>query len=107
MTNSDAESAKANAGQLNALLDLDHPTKAATAQWAREHLTDTELADRDLQCTFWAEGWRLVAERGLLGGLTSPDYGGRGLPLTTALLELEGLGLGCRDDGLVLSLIHI
>lgn len=88
---------------IEALLDNDHPIKAQSAEWAQEHLSDPQLSDRDLQCEFWTEGWERIGERGLLAALISPEYGGRGAPLIEALLELEGLGLGCRDDGLVLA----
>ena len=88
---------------LDALLTNDHPVKAEIAEWARQNLSDPNLTERDLQCEFWTDGWNRIAERGLLASLAAVDYGGRGSPLVTALLELEGLGLGCRDDGLVLA----
>lgn len=88
---------------LDALLDSQHPTKIRVAEWARTHLDDPKLAERDLDCTFWTEGWQRIGETGLLGAHTAPTYGGQGKSLVTTLLELEGLGLGCRDDGLVLA----
>lgn len=88
---------------VEALLDNEHPLKIASAVWATEYLADPGLADRDLNCEFWTEGWERIGERGLLSALISPTYGGRGVSLIEALLELEGLGLGCRDDGLVLA----
>lgn len=88
---------------LDALLDVDHPIKSASARWAEENLSDPDLAARDADCTFWHAGWKRLAERGYLGLVADPDYGGRGLELPAALLELEGLGLGCRDDGLVFA----
>lgn len=87
----------------DAMLDGDHPIKLDAAKWAREHLNDPELAQRDVDCTFWQDGWDRLVERGVLGLIADPTYGGRGLPLTSALLELEGLGLGCRDDGLIFA----
>ena len=99
----DAKTLAADTRQLEALLNLDHPRKIETAQWARDHLRDADLGERDLHCEFWQEGWSRIAGRGLLGALTDSQHGGRGLPLTEALLELEGLGLGCRDDGLVFA----
>ncbi len=88
---------------LDALLDNEHPTKVAVADWARTALDDPKLEQRDLECTFWVEGWQAIAERGLLASLIAEEYGGRGNSLTTTLLQLEGLGHGCRDDGLVLA----
>lgn len=88
---------------LDALLINDHPKKMAVADWARHNLHDSELVQRDLDCTFWDDGWDRIGEHGLLGSLTAPEFGGRGNSLIATLLELEGLGLGCRDDGLVLA----
>ena len=87
----------------DAMLNGEHPIKLDAAKWAREHLNDPELAQRDVDCTFWQDGWDRLVERGVLGLIADPTYGGRGLPLTSALLELEGLGLGCRDDGLIFA----
>lgn len=92
-----------DAASFDALLNSDHPIKLEAAQWARENLNDHELEQRDHDCVFWADGWKQIADRGILGLLVDPAFGGRGVPLTTALLELEGLGLGCRDDGLVFA----
>ncbi len=96
----DADAAKE---LLDALLLTDHPTKTAVANWARAELHDPNLAERDLNCEFWSEGWAKISKQGLFASLASPQYGGRGRSLVATLLELEGLGLGCRDDGLVLA----
>ncbi len=95
--------ADASALILGAMLDNDHPLKRGVADWARENLTDDTLVERDHSCTFWHEGFKRIADRGLLGILADPAYGGQGRSLTEAVLELEGLGLGCRDDGLVFA----
>ena len=92
-----------DAEMLEALLNNDHPRKMAAAEWARTNLDDDSLAERDADCTFWREGWNRLAARNMFGVLASPEFGGQGGPLTSALLELEGLGLGCRDDGLVFA----
>ncbi len=99
----DITPAPADTEMLEALLDNDHPRKRAVAEWARTNLDDPDLAERDLNCTFWREGWDRLAARNMFGLLASPKYGGQGRALTAALLELEGLGLGCRDDGLVFA----
>ncbi|MFT7474000.1 MAG: alkylation response protein AidB-like acyl-CoA dehydrogenase [Verrucomicrobiales bacterium] len=88
---------------LEAMLDNEHPRKMAAAEWARQNLDDSDLVTRDHGCEFWREGWRRLGAHGMLGLLASPEHGGQGLALTDALLELEGLGLGCRDDGLVFA----
>lgn len=88
---------------LEAMLNSEHPTKIAVAEWARSALTDPQLEERDHRSTFWREGWELIGRKGLFGVLASPDFGGQGRSLTAGLLALEGLGLGCRDDGLVFA----
>jgi len=88
---------------LDAMLDTDHPHKRKMADWARENLNDESLLERDHSCTFWREGYDRLAKHGLFGLLADPAYGGQGLQLTEAILQLEGLGLGCRDDGLVFA----
>ena len=85
-------------------MNVDHPVKVAAAQWARENLADPELIERDRECHFWAEGWRRVADRGILGEPVATEYGGSGRDLIHALLTIEGLGLGCHDDGLVFAI---
>lgn len=85
---------------LAALLDPRHPLKADTAEWARRHLDPGNMVDRDRAMTFFADGWRACARRGILGSAVAPEYGGSGDALVETLLKLEGLGLGCRDNGL-------
>ena len=89
---------------LDAILDDRHPRKMAAAEFARQNLDDPKLIDRDLECVFWVEGWSRLAEAGVLGMLVDPRYGGGGADLCSTLLTIEGLGLGCKDDGLVFAL---
>ena len=86
-----------------AMCDLAHPVKMAVAGWARDELSGSDVANRDRDSTFWEDGWRRCAQRGLLAATVPTDLGGRGLPLAEALLEFEGLGLGCEDNGLAFS----
>lgn len=95
--------APSSASAIDALLDENHPIKDAAKQWARQHLDDPELAQRDLECRFWAEGWQRIAKRGVLGSMVEPAYGGAGATLVDTLLTIEGIGAGCRDDGLLLA----
>ena len=92
------------AAAVDALVDLNHPTKRKTAEWAAEYLHDADLPQRDQNCEFWSEGWAIAAERGILGLLVDPAYGGSGQDVFTALLTFEGLGYGCRDAGLLFGL---
>ncbi|MGI9595735.1 MAG: acyl-CoA dehydrogenase family protein, partial [Acidimicrobiales bacterium] len=98
MTNFDAAAA------IDALTDLDHPTKRKTAEWAAENLDDPTLADRDRDCRFWHDGWARAAQRGITALMVDPAYGGGGHDVLHALLTFEGLGYGCRDAGLLFGL---
>ncbi len=85
---------------LAALLDPRHPIKADTAEWARGHLDPGNMVERDQAMTFFAEAWQACADRGILGSAVAAEHGGSGDGLVETLLKLEGLGLGCRDNGL-------
>ncbi len=89
---------------LAAILDDRHPEKVDTTEWARRALADPDLAARDEACRFWPEGWARCAERGILGLIVDPAYGGMGLDLVTAMLRFEGLSVGCDDGGLAFAL---
>lgn len=82
-----------------AILDLDHPVKAATAEWART-LDPGDMVENDRGCRFFAAGWKLVAEHGVTGLLVPEALGGSGADPVTAALTLEGFGNGCIDNGL-------
>ena len=87
-----------------AMCDLHHPIKQRTAEWAAKTLVDPDLADRDVACRFWPEGWQAAAEHGIQGIMIDPAYGGAGHDVVTALLTFEGLGYGCSDAGLAFAL---
>ncbi|NNC79771.1 MAG: acyl-CoA dehydrogenase [Acidimicrobiales bacterium] len=89
---------------LAAILENDHPLKVDAFRWAAHNLADDTLIQRDLDCTFDEPGWQKMAASGLLGLLVEPELGGAGLDLCSALLTIEGLGHGCRDDGLTFAL---
>ncbi len=89
---------------IEALVDLDHPTKRKTAEWAAEVLDDPNLVHRDQHCQFWHDGWQRATEHGITALMVDPAYGGAGHDVIHALLTFEGLGYGCRDAGLVFGL---
>ncbi len=84
-------------GAFDALLLLDHPRKAAAAEWASVHLG--EHTDE-----FDAHRWQAAAEFGVQGLTMPPELGGAGATIVEALLTFEGLGLGARDNGMVFAL---
>jgi alkylation response protein AidB-like acyl-CoA dehydrogenase len=89
---------------VDALLDVRHPVKMQVADWAREALDPGDMIDRDLHCRFFREAWTQCAAAGLLGSNVPVDSGGVGDDVVTTTLKLEGLGLGCRDNGLSFAL---
>ena len=86
---SSVPTAPTGASALDALLFDDHPIKVEARDWARTHLDDPELEQRDLECRFWSEGWNRIAERGVLGSMVAPEYGGSGASLVDTLLAIE------------------
>ena len=83
-----------------AMADPEHPTKVETAAWARTHLGRGDRVEADAASRFALDDWERCAERGLLRLLVPASMGGAGDDLADALLTLEGLGLGCADNGL-------
>ena len=63
------------------------------------------LADRDRTGVFDRELWRRCAEFGVLGLAIPVRYGGSEQTVPAAVHVLEGLGWGCRDNGLLFALM--
>lgn len=55
--------------------------------------------DRD-----WRDEWQKCADFGVLGLKVPKRYGGRGRGVLDAVIVLEAIGFGCRDNGLTLGL---
>lgn len=52
----------------------------------------------------WRALWRSAADYGVLGLNVPAVFGGQGLDVETAIIVLEAIGYGCRDNGLTLGL---
>lgn len=87
-----------------AMADLDHPTKIEVSQWAAANLAQHDRVAADLASDFAADDWKRMADRGLMRTMVAEEFGGAGLGLAATLLTLEGLGHGCRDNGLGFAL---
>lgn len=61
------------------------------------------FAERDAAAEFDRALWQKLADYGLLATAVPVEYGGRGRPLEELVLALEGIGRGCPDVGLALS----
>ncbi len=73
--------------------------KDAVARFAAAELND-DLLRRDREQEFNRAGWRRCAEEGIQGLPIPERYGGRGADPVSIAATLEGLGYGCRDNGL-------
>ncbi|HEX7072236.1 MAG TPA: acyl-CoA dehydrogenase family protein [Rhodothermales bacterium] len=72
--------------------------------FARRELND-ELIERDRDGQFSRAAWQKCADFGILGFSVPAAYGGgEEIDLPTAMLAMEGLGYGCRDNGLAFGL---
>jgi alkylation response protein AidB-like acyl-CoA dehydrogenase len=88
----------------HAMAQLDHPVKTEVADWARENLAAGDRVGADLRSDFAADDWKRCADRGIHGVMVPTELGGSGADLATTLLTLEGLGHGCRDNGLAFAI---
>lgn len=77
--------------------------RRAALQFAGRSLNN-DLVRRDAASEFSRESWNACARFGIQGLLVPARYGGAGLSPLDALAALEGLGCGCRDGGLLVSL---
>ena len=83
-----------------AMADADHEVKRSTSEWARANLAQRDRIAADHDATFPVDDWRRCAERGIFRATVPLERGGTYRDLATALLTLEGLGHGSRDNGL-------
>jgi alkylation response protein AidB-like acyl-CoA dehydrogenase len=77
--------------------------KQAVVEFARRELGGDLVAD-DRASRPSRERWDAAARFGLHGLPIPEGFGGSGRDLLTTALAMEGLGYGCRDNGLVFSI---
>lgn len=77
--------------------------KESVIRFAQAELNDN-IIERDHSCTFSRENWNKCAAFGIQGLGIPVEYGGQGHDFLTTMLAMEGLGYGCRDNGLTFSL---
>jgi alkylation response protein AidB-like acyl-CoA dehydrogenase len=77
--------------------------KKAVIQFAQQELNQ-DLIERDRRGEFPRENWLKCAQFGLQGLPFPEEYGGAGADILTTMLTMEGLGYGCRDNGLIFAL---
>jgi len=77
--------------------------RTTVARFAQQELNDGVI-ERDREQEFPWENWRRCAAFGLQGLPMPEEYGGAGADILTTMLAMEGLGYGCRDNGLIFAL---
>jgi len=77
--------------------------KASVIKFANQEL-NRNLQQREKAGEFPLEAWRACARFGIQGLPIPREFGGAGADILTTVLAMEGLGYGCRDNGLIFSL---
>lgn len=77
--------------------------KQAVIEFAEKNLND-DLLERDRAGELARENWRKCAHFGILGLPMPEQYGGADADILTTMLTMEGLGYGCRDNGLIFAM---
>jgi alkylation response protein AidB-like acyl-CoA dehydrogenase len=77
--------------------------KKAVIKFAQQEL-NKDLIERDRRGEFSRENWQKCAQFGLQGLPIPEEYGGADADILTTMLTMEGLGYGCRDNGLIFAL---
>jgi alkylation response protein AidB-like acyl-CoA dehydrogenase len=73
------------------------------AKFARQELNE-DLIAQDHDGVFSREKWLRCARFGIHGLPFPREYGGSEADVVTTMLAMEGLGLGCRDSGLIFGI---
>jgi len=77
--------------------------KKAVIDFAQKELNDG-LIDRDRASEFPLENWRKCARFGIQGMPMPEEFGGANADILETLVTMEGLGYGCRDNGLIFGI---
>ncbi|HVT16748.1 MAG TPA: acyl-CoA dehydrogenase family protein [Thermoanaerobaculia bacterium] len=77
--------------------------RLAVVEFARREL-NAGLVEQERSGLFCREKWEKAARFGLLGLPLPEAYGGAACDLLTTVHAMEGLGYGCRDNGLVFAM---
>jgi alkylation response protein AidB-like acyl-CoA dehydrogenase len=77
--------------------------KKAVISFAQKELNEGVI-ERDHKGSFPAELWKKCAKFGIQGLSFPEKYGGSDADILTTMLAMEGLGYGCRDNGLIFAI---
>jgi len=77
--------------------------KKAVIEFAQKELKD-DLIELDRQSGFSQKNWEKCAHFGILGLPFPEKYDGAEADILTTMLTMEGLGYGCKDNGLIFGI---
>jgi alkylation response protein AidB-like acyl-CoA dehydrogenase len=77
--------------------------RQAVIEFAQKELNE-EVMENDHQAVFPRQNWGKCAKFGILGLPFPEEYGGAEADVLTTMLTMEGLGYGCRDNGLIFAM---
>ena len=77
--------------------------KKAVIDFAQKEL-NRDMIERDRQGSFSRQLWKKCADFGIQGLPFPEKFGGADADILTTMLTMEGLGYGCRDNGLVFGI---
>jgi alkylation response protein AidB-like acyl-CoA dehydrogenase len=77
--------------------------KKAVIKFAQKEL-NAGIIERDREGEISLENWRKCAQFGIHGLPVPEEFGGSGADILTVMLTMEGLGYGCRDNGLIFAI---
>jgi alkylation response protein AidB-like acyl-CoA dehydrogenase len=77
--------------------------KKEVVDFAKKELNDG-IRQRDTSHEFPRGNWQKCAQFGIQGLPIPQEYGGIGADILTTMLAMEGLGYGCRDNGLIFAI---
>src|SRR5690606_20235226 len=63
-----------------------------------------DLIELDKKGELARQNWQKCADFGILGLPFPEEYGGSGEDIMTTMLTMEGLGYGCKDNGLIFGM---
>jgi alkylation response protein AidB-like acyl-CoA dehydrogenase len=77
--------------------------KKAVTEFAQKELNEG-LIERDRDGILSRQNWKKCAEFGITALPIPEQYGGADADIMTAMLTMEGLGYGCKDNGLIFGM---
>lgn len=77
--------------------------RRAVIEFAQQELNDG-LIEHDQRGELSRANWQKCAQFGILGLAVPEEFGGSGADIMTTMLVMEGLGYGCRDNGLIFAM---